>query len=245
MKSFGGPVLFLDRSDINTDEIIPAKYLTEISKQALKPYCLEDLKLEGFDAKRDVETHIKEHMKLRREECVISNDAGIPPTTEPLYIYDALNNTACKLSRHQVMLRKYYAQHIDGKRLVVLPVHYCETCNRYMIGSLSLSLFRGFCGKFLVSTIGVGTDGSREWTLQGESKLHQLGYNVVAGQLSPAERKSILISIVESKQLTFFEVIATIEQDIRIFENNKRMQNAVEKWRSDLQFINEYMISKK
>ena len=29
MKSFKGKVLFLDRSDINTDEIIPAKYLTE------------------------------------------------------------------------------------------------------------------------------------------------------------------------------------------------------------------------
>jgi len=49
MKRFGGKVLFLDRSDINTDEIIPAKYLTEISKEALKPYMLEDLKLEGFD----------------------------------------------------------------------------------------------------------------------------------------------------------------------------------------------------
>ncbi|MFZ4855627.1 MAG: 3-isopropylmalate dehydratase small subunit [Desulfuromonadaceae bacterium] len=51
MKTFGGPVLFLDRSDINTDEIIPAKYLTEITKEALKPYILEDLKLPGFDAK--------------------------------------------------------------------------------------------------------------------------------------------------------------------------------------------------
>ncbi|MDD5673252.1 MAG: hypothetical protein PHC61_03740 [Chitinivibrionales bacterium] len=49
MKTFGGKVLFLDRSDINTDEIIPAKYLTEITKQALKPYLLEDLKLDGFD----------------------------------------------------------------------------------------------------------------------------------------------------------------------------------------------------
>ena len=48
MKTFGGPVLFLDRSDINTDEIIPAKYLTEITKEDLKPYILEDLKLEGF-----------------------------------------------------------------------------------------------------------------------------------------------------------------------------------------------------
>ena len=54
MKQFGGPVLFLDRSDINTDEIIPAKYLTENTKQALKPYLLEDLKLDGFDSKTDV-----------------------------------------------------------------------------------------------------------------------------------------------------------------------------------------------
>ncbi|MBR3543269.1 MAG: 3-isopropylmalate dehydratase small subunit [Treponema sp.] len=54
MKHFGGPVLFLDRPDINTDEIIPAKYLTENTKQALKPYLLEDLKLDGFDSKTDV-----------------------------------------------------------------------------------------------------------------------------------------------------------------------------------------------
>jgi 3-isopropylmalate/(R)-2-methylmalate dehydratase small subunit len=54
MKTFGGPVLFLDRNDINTDEIIPAKYLTENSKEALKPYILEDLKLPGFDPKEDI-----------------------------------------------------------------------------------------------------------------------------------------------------------------------------------------------
>ncbi|TNF50977.1 MAG: 3-isopropylmalate dehydratase small subunit [Deltaproteobacteria bacterium] len=53
-KTFGGPAIVLDRSDINTDEIIPAKYLTEVTKEALKPYCLEDLKLEGFDANGEV-----------------------------------------------------------------------------------------------------------------------------------------------------------------------------------------------
>lgn len=51
MKNFGGAVLFLDRSDINTDEIIPARYLTEITKEDLKPYILEDMKLTGFDPK--------------------------------------------------------------------------------------------------------------------------------------------------------------------------------------------------
>ena len=55
MKNFNGKVLCLDRSDINTDEIIPAKYLTELTKIALKPYCLEDLNMEGFDPKKDIE----------------------------------------------------------------------------------------------------------------------------------------------------------------------------------------------
>ncbi len=53
MKEFGGPALFLDRDDINTDEIIPAKYLTENSKLALRPYILEDLKLAGFDPRAE------------------------------------------------------------------------------------------------------------------------------------------------------------------------------------------------
>ena len=64
-KTFGGPAILLDRSDINTDEIIPAKYLTEVTKEALKPYCLEDLKLEGFDPKGDV---------LKRARVVISRE---------------------------------------------------------------------------------------------------------------------------------------------------------------------------
>ena len=54
MKNFSVKILFLDRSDINTDEIIPAKYLTESTKEALTPYCLEDLILPGFDPKKDI-----------------------------------------------------------------------------------------------------------------------------------------------------------------------------------------------
>lgn len=54
MKNFDGNILFLDRSDINTDEIIPARYLTEIEKSALKPHLLEDLCLDGFIQQRDI-----------------------------------------------------------------------------------------------------------------------------------------------------------------------------------------------
>lgn len=55
MKKFGGKILFLDRSDINTDEIIPARYLTEITKEALKPHLLEDLDMKGFSASKDIQ----------------------------------------------------------------------------------------------------------------------------------------------------------------------------------------------
>ncbi|MGL1932912.1 MAG: 3-isopropylmalate dehydratase small subunit [Desulfotalea sp.] len=47
MKEFGGSAISLDRNDINTDEIIPAKYLTESTKTALKQHLLEDLLIDG------------------------------------------------------------------------------------------------------------------------------------------------------------------------------------------------------
>lgn len=62
-KEFGGPATFLDRSDINTDEIIPAKYLTEVTKEALRPFILEDLKIEGFDPKGE---------QLKKSRVVVS-----------------------------------------------------------------------------------------------------------------------------------------------------------------------------
>lgn len=64
-KSFGGAAICLNRSDINTDEIIPAKYLTEVTKEALTPYILEDLILEGFDPKG---------VELKNAKVVITRD---------------------------------------------------------------------------------------------------------------------------------------------------------------------------
>ena len=55
MKTFQGKVLCLDRSDINTDEIIPARYLTEIDKAAMGPHLLEDLKMDGFSHPQDLD----------------------------------------------------------------------------------------------------------------------------------------------------------------------------------------------
>lgn len=61
MKQFGGPAAFIDRDNVNTDEIIPAKYLTEITKRALAPHLLEDLYLEG----QKFDPHSQEMQKAR------------------------------------------------------------------------------------------------------------------------------------------------------------------------------------
>jgi 3-isopropylmalate/(R)-2-methylmalate dehydratase small subunit len=53
-KNFNGKVLFLDRADINTDEIIAAKYLTEITRAALGPHLFEDIHLDGFQGQKDI-----------------------------------------------------------------------------------------------------------------------------------------------------------------------------------------------
>ncbi len=66
MKQFGGPAILLDRSDINTDEIIPAKYLTEISKTALKPHLLEDLLIDDRPFDNQSETMQKAKVVVAR-----------------------------------------------------------------------------------------------------------------------------------------------------------------------------------
>ena len=87
MKTFGGPVLFLDRNDINTDEIIPAKYLTEITKQDLQPYMLEDLKLDGFDPKGE---------KTRSARVVVSRaNFGCGSSREHAPWVFEVNNITC------------------------------------------------------------------------------------------------------------------------------------------------------
>jgi len=91
MKEFGGSVCFLDRSDINTDEIIPAKYLTENTKEALGPHLLEDLKLEGFDPTAD---------KLRRAGALVTR-----------------SNFGCGSSREHAV----WVLEVNGINMVIAP----------------------------------------------------------------------------------------------------------------------------
>lgn len=198
-----------------------------------------------FDARAAVEARVAERMKKQREGCILPKNDDTLPNSEPLYVYDRLSSIGCKQDAHKLIIKKYYAIHMDGTHILAIPTHYCEDCNRYLIGSLSLSLFKEFAGEFIAQTYRTKSGFEDIWSFLGESKLHNLGYNVVDGKLSASERKNLLIGILEGKQLSFFEIVATIERNIHVFSSNPRMNKAVEKWRSDLQFINAYALNKK
>lgn len=101
MKNFGGQVLFLDRSDINTDEIIPAKYLTEVTKEALKPYLLEDLKLDGFDAKGDALKNAKVIVTRENFGCGSSREHA-PWALEVNDIFVVIANNFARIFRQNM-----------------------------------------------------------------------------------------------------------------------------------------------
>ena len=49
VKDFSGKVFYLPVANVDTDQIIPAKYLTETDKQAFGQHCLEDAPISAED----------------------------------------------------------------------------------------------------------------------------------------------------------------------------------------------------
>ncbi len=147
MKSFGGPVLILDRSDINTDEIIPAKYLTEVSKEALKAHCLEDLRLDGFS-----------------NASAAFTSARVVITRE---------NFGCGSSREHAP----WALEVNGITVVIAESYArIFRQNMFNCGMLAIELPRetiddimGFCGAYANSTCSVDWNG-QALTFTGNTK---------------------------------------------------------------------------
>lgn len=113
MRVFKGPVLFLDRSDINTDEIIPAKYLTEIDKESLKPHLLEDLKLKDFSKKRDAFEKARVIVTRRNFGCGSSREHA-PWALEVNGIHTVIAESFARIFRQNMFNGGMLAIELDG-----------------------------------------------------------------------------------------------------------------------------------
>ena len=179
-----------------------------------------------------------------REKSLCENDISKIETytNDTLYIFDRLSSVSCYKHEHPIVSARYVATVAKSGKKISLPVHYCNYCKKYFIGSKTLSLFEKEFGKLIIPQKDIGEMEYRFGCFSAESKLHALGYNVVNGNLNALERKELLIYLIDNQLIYYVELCATIEQNINIFKNSYRHRLAVEKWRIDLKEIGIYIL---
>lgn len=161
----------------------------------------------------------------------------------PVYVFDSLINTRCKQNNHPVVPKRVIVRKLSDLGEIVIPVHYCETCNRYMIGRATLTQYDKAYQKILVRRIKLDDTGPYgEFDL--ESKLHLYGYNAIDGELTDDERHELLSKLLSMRLMTYFEICSTIEQNIRMFQGRPNFALALKKWSDDLLYLGEYIKSK-
>ena len=137
---------------------------------------------------------------IRDESCNVS-DATY--TNDTLYIFDRLSNVSCYKSEHPIISARYVATVARTAQKISLPVHYCDYCKKYFIGSKTLAVFEKTFGKLIIEKKDISEMEFKFGCFSAESKLHSLGYNVIKGNLSEEERERLLIYLLENRHIRY------------------------------------------
>ena len=131
------------------------------------------------------------------------------------------------------------------------PITFCATCKKYFIREETYEKLRNqgiLCCRIIEEVRDNQKSGSRgrydDWN--EESIIHQYGYNVNAKQnLSEKQRHKILSMIIEYRIQTKHQIIDFIQMQVDQRSGRPHMENAVAKWKRDIQFLEEYKIQNK
>lgn len=216
---------------VNTEGKIIKRLLKDLQK-------IEEIYNQITVSIRNIARENRMFCKIEVSDTEINNNIN-----DKLYVYENLFSIGCYLEKHRILRKKYCLA--NGKTGIIIAAHYCTVCNKYFIGYRTLEVIQS---KYGITTINNNEvisieDSSTEspyLNFKSESKLHQLGYNVVKGGLDAESRKKLLIHLIDSQKISYFEVSATIESSIRIFIKSPKHKEAVQKWRDDLSAINKH-----
>ena len=161
-----------------------------------------------------------------------------------LITFNNLSSIICNREQHNIIPRNIWVEQIDLSGVIRLPVHYCEKCNKYFIGIETLNIYQKEYGKLLVKVNKAFESNDIDFSFLDESDLHKYGYNVLEGGMTEKERQELLVALLNSGRMTFFDIRRDIHFAIKLFKYNPRFNNAVEKWKKDLYFISEFQKSK-
>ena len=160
-----------------------------------------------------------------------------------LYAYSHFSLISCNQNNHTIVPDMYCAEKLDGSGFYRLPIHRCSTCGRKFIGKYTLDYYQKQFGRIYViakKELVTGATGAFE-SLHLETELHTRGYNVVENGMSEKERRNFLIRLLESGEMTYFEISRDIKTAIHTQQNLPSHSAAVAKWKSDLAFLSEFI----
>ena len=154
-----------------------------------------------------------------------------------LYVYGSLTNVLCAktLKAHSQENVTIQALNAQGKEISFTAFH-CSECGKYYTTADIIKKHFALLGFPLIHLEFRLSQNQRN----AESEMMMYGYNVKSGGLSTYERHKILSYMLSFGLLSKAKIIATLQDHINYNGQRENMENAVEKWKSDLQFVQNF-----
>jgi len=154
-----------------------------------------------------------------------------------LYVYGSLTNVLCAktLKAHSQENVTIQALNAQGKEISFTAFH-CSECGKYYTTADIIKKHFALLGFPLIHLEFRLSQNQRN----AESEMMIYGYNVKSGGLSTYERHKILSYMLSFGLLSKAKIIATLQDHINYNGQRENMENAVEKWKSNLQFVQNF-----
>lgn len=193
----------------------------------------------------DVNQHIDSLAAQYRKRIPVPPANRIVNEDTHLFVYYQFSLISCNQKKHTIVSDTFCAEKLDGSGFYNLPIHRCATCGRKFAGKYTLDFYQREFGKIRVAVQkDLTTDNPSAFEdLKPESELHSQGYNVVEGQMSETERRNLLIRLLQSEEVTYFEICRDIKNAIHTQQHLPFRAPAVAKWKSDLEFLSKFIES--
>lgn len=156
------------------------------------------------------------------------------------------NKFSCVMNGHPVEHCKGFIPYFENGiiQYIEVPILYCRKCkNHYSINDIDFRNSVGFrenqllC-RFAHSQSDYNRMLSGSFDLSSESFLHKCGYNVNATiGLTSRDRQSILSALIEKRVVPPSEVVEYLHYFITYNGRKDNMEQAVEKWSDDADFV--------
>lgn len=193
----------------------------------------------------EMNQHIVSLAAQYRKRIPVTQTNGAISIDHQLFVYSQFAIISCNHKKHTIVSDTLYVEKLDGTGFYILPIHRCTTCGRKFVGKYTLDYYQREYGKIRVNAQkDCDADHPTGFTsLRLESELHSHGYNVVEGQLSESERRGLLIQLLKSGEMTYFEISRDIKNSIHMQQHLPFRAHALAKWKSDLEFLSKYIDS--